>query len=46
VIIGGGVSKNPDKFVPKLNLRARIVPATLANAAGIVGAALATAAQG
>ena len=46
VIIGGGVSKNPDKFLPKLDLRAKIVPATLANTAGIVGAAMATAAQG
>jgi polyphosphate glucokinase len=42
IIIGGGVSKNPDKFLPKLDLRAKVVPATLANAAGIVGAALAT----
>jgi len=45
VIIGGGVSKNPDKFLPMLDLRARVVAATLANAAGIVGAALATAAH-
>ena len=45
LIIGGGVSKNPDKFLPKLDLRAKIVPATLANTAGIVGAAMATAAD-
>jgi polyphosphate glucokinase len=41
VIIGGGVSKAPEKFMPLLESRARIVPATLANAAGIIGAALA-----
>ena len=45
VIIGGGVSKTPEKFLPKLDLRAKIVPAALANTAGIVGAALATAAH-
>ncbi|HTW20210.1 MAG TPA: ROK family protein, partial [Mycobacteriales bacterium] len=40
LIIGGGVSKNPDKFMPLLEARAPIVPAQLANAAGIIGAAL------
>jgi polyphosphate glucokinase len=40
VIIGGGISKNPDKFMPLLEAAAPIVPATLANEAGIVGAAL------
>lgn len=40
VIIGGGVSKAPDKIMPLLESRAKIVPATLANAAGIIGAAL------
>jgi polyphosphate glucokinase len=43
VIIGGGVSKAPEKFMPLLESRATIVPATLANTAGIVGAALAAA---
>jgi polyphosphate glucokinase len=43
-IIGGGISKQSDKFVPLLTgIRARIVPATLQNDAGIVGAAMATA---
>jgi polyphosphate glucokinase len=42
VIIGGGISKSPDKIMPLLESRARIVPATLANTAGIIGAALAT----
>ena len=41
-IVGGGVSKQADKWVPKLTgVRARIVPATLLNEAGIVGAAMA-----
>jgi polyphosphate glucokinase len=40
VIVGGGVSKAPEKFMPHLESRAKIVPATLANAAGIIGAAL------
>jgi len=40
VILGGGISKEPEKFMPLLTSRARIVPATLANAAGIIGAAL------
>ncbi|MDQ1430855.1 MAG: polyphosphate glucokinase, partial [Actinomycetota bacterium] len=41
-IIGGGVSKKADKFVPRLGkVRTEIVPAQLLNEAGIVGAALA-----
>jgi polyphosphate glucokinase len=40
VIIGGGVSKAPEKFMPLLESKAKIVPATLANLAGIIGAAL------
>ncbi|GAA2903796.1 ROK family protein [Streptosporangium fragile] len=40
-IIGGGVSKKADKFLPELKLRTPIVPATLRNEAGIVGAAMA-----
>jgi polyphosphate glucokinase len=39
-ILGGGVSKNPDKFVPLLTVRVPVVPAQLRNDAGIVGAAL------
>jgi polyphosphate glucokinase len=42
IIIGGGVSKKSDKFLPLLNdLRAKVVPAALLNDAGIVGAAMA-----
>jgi polyphosphate glucokinase len=40
-IVGGGVSRKSDKFIPLLEgLRARVVPATMHNDAGIVGAAL------
>jgi polyphosphate glucokinase len=43
IIIGGGVSRKADKFVPLLaKLRAQVVPAALHNDAGIVGAALAS----
>ncbi len=40
IIIGGGVSKQSDKFIPRLDVRAKVVPAKLLNEAGIVGAAL------
>jgi polyphosphate glucokinase len=42
IIIGGGISKKSDKFLPLLTgLRARVVPAGMLNDAGIVGAAMA-----
>jgi polyphosphate glucokinase len=41
LIIGGGVSKKSDKFIPHLTLRVPVVPAQLGNEAGIIGAALA-----
>jgi len=40
-IIGGGISKRNDRFMPLLKARARVVPAQLLNDAGIVGAAVA-----
>ena len=40
IILGGGVSKDADRFLPLLTLRARVVAAALRNEAGIVGAAL------
>jgi polyphosphate glucokinase len=44
IIVGGGISKESEKWVPLLTgVRARIVPATLLNDAGIVGAAMAAA---
>ncbi len=39
IVVGGGVSKNADKFLPKLVLKTPIVPAVLMNKAGIIGAA-------
>jgi polyphosphate glucokinase len=41
IILGGGVSKQPEKFIPRLTVRPRVVPAKLRNDAGIVGAAMA-----
>ncbi|MFP7760594.1 polyphosphate--glucose phosphotransferase [Marisediminicola sp. LYQ134] len=38
-IVGGGVSKHAEKFLPLLRLRTPIVPAELRNNAGIMGAA-------
>lgn len=43
IIIGGGVSKRSEKFLPKVKLRTPIIPAALQNEAGIVGAAMAAA---
>jgi polyphosphate glucokinase len=40
-IIGGGISKESDKYVPLLKIETPIVTAQLLNQAGIVGAALA-----
>src|SRR3954451_16255015 len=40
IVIGGGVSKKADKFVPLLGLRTPIVPAALRNDGGIIGTAL------
>lgn len=40
IIIGGGVSSNPEKFLPLLNTRCPVVAATMGNDAGIVGAAI------
>ena len=39
IIVGGGVSKKHEKFLPLLDLKAPIVPAKLRNEAGIAGAA-------
>jgi polyphosphate glucokinase len=46
IIIGGGISRKSNKFLPRLSLRARIVPAALHNDAGIVGAAMAASSSG
>jgi polyphosphate glucokinase len=39
IVVGGGVSRKADRFLPLLHLRAPIVAAQLQNTAGIVGAA-------
>lgn len=38
-VVGGGVSKSADRFLPLLRLQTPIIPAQLLNQAGIVGAA-------
>ncbi len=40
MILGGGVSKNADKYVPRLTVKCQVVPALLRNDAGIIGAAI------
>ncbi|MGB4135631.1 MAG: ROK family protein [Microbacterium sp.] len=38
-VVGGGVSKHPEKFLPLLDLKTPIVPAIHRNSSGIIGAA-------
>ena len=45
IIIGGGISACSTEFLPRLSLRTRVVPASLENSAGVVGAALQAAAS-
>jgi polyphosphate glucokinase len=40
-IIGGGISKQAEKYIPLLKIETHVVPAQFLNEAGIVGAALA-----
>ena len=40
MILGGGVSKSADRFVPRLTVQTPVVPALLRNDAGIIGAAI------
>jgi polyphosphate glucokinase len=40
IIVGGGVSKRAEKFLPLIETRTRVVPAEMHNDAGIAGAAL------
>jgi polyphosphate glucokinase len=42
IVLGGGVSKKADRFLPYVRIGTPIVPAVLQNNAGIVGAAMAT----
>ncbi len=46
VVLGGGVSKKADRWLPLLHVRPRVVPAALLNDAGIVGAAVLAAESG
>ncbi|MDT0488616.1 ROK family protein, partial [Streptomyces sp. DSM 41640] len=40
-IVGGGISRKSEKWVPFLSNKTSVVPAQLRNRAGIVGAAMA-----
>jgi polyphosphate glucokinase len=40
VIIGGGISKKSEKYLPLIDIDVEVVPAKLQNEAGIVGAAM------
>ncbi|KGM19435.1 polyphosphate--glucose phosphotransferase [Corynebacterium auriscanis] len=40
-VVGGGISRKADKWVPRLTVEQKVVPAQLRNQAGIVGAAMA-----
>ncbi|MER5997574.1 polyphosphate--glucose phosphotransferase [Nonomuraea angiospora] len=41
IVIGGGASRKADRFLPHVHIDTPVVPATLQNEAGIIGAALA-----
>jgi polyphosphate glucokinase len=45
IVVGGGVSKSSGDFLPLVDIETEIVPATLRNRAGIVGAVLEAARQ-
>ncbi|GAA1790144.1 ROK family protein [Pseudarthrobacter sulfonivorans] len=40
IIIGGGISACSNEYLPRLSLRTPVIPASLENSAGVVGAAL------
>ena len=40
-IVGGGISKESEKYFPHLKIETPVIPAQLLNEVGIVGAALA-----
>jgi polyphosphate glucokinase len=40
IVVGGGASKKPDKWLPHIDVGVEIAVASMANSAGIVGAAL------
>lgn len=42
IIVGGGISRKAEKWVPLLEVKTPVIPAKLLNTAGIVGAAMAS----
>ena len=42
IVLGGGISENADEFLPRLHVTAQLRIAELGNAAGLIGAAMAT----
>ncbi|HOD44733.1 MAG TPA: ROK family protein [Anaerolineaceae bacterium] len=46
IVLGGGISRQADKFLPFLDVPVKVLPAKLENQAGIIGAALHAAEQG
>jgi len=42
IVLGGGVSKKTDRYLPSVKVSTPVVPAVLQNNAGIVGAAMAS----
>ena len=46
IILGGGISKSAERFIPRLTVRVPVLAAQLRNDAGIVGAAMAAAERG
>jgi polyphosphate glucokinase len=46
IVVGGGISKKSEKFLPRIETRTEVVPAKLFNNAGIAGAALAHVPEG
>ena len=45
IVVGGGISKQSEEFLPLIRIETEIVPAQLLNKAGVVGAALYAAEQ-
>ena len=45
IVVGGGISKQASEFLPLVGIDTEIVPATLLNKAGVVGAALCAVAE-
>ena len=41
IVVGGGISRKAEKFLPMIDIRADIVAAQLENQAGIAGVAMA-----